>query len=225
VSLTCSYRGGLAVLGGLAIAGGLFAWGGLARKGPTAAIQPSYDRQTGKLTQLAYDSDHDGRPDTWTDMDGARPLRTRVDRNGDGKVDRWEEYDSAGALAKIGFSRRDTGIADAWVPAHRDGSIERIEISSTADERHIDRWEYYDVSKKGPDGKEALIRVEEDTKGDGKPHKWETYRDGALEIVAFDQDGDGIPDLRLTYSASALSLIESHPDGSGRFSVRTVVGK
>jgi hypothetical protein len=225
VSLTCSYRGSLAVVGGLAIAGGLFAWGGVARKGASAAIQPSYDKQTGKLTQLAYDSDHDGRPDTWTDMDGARPLRTRVDRNGDGKVDRWEEYDSAGALAKIGFSRRDTGIADAWVPVQRDGSIARIEISSTADERHIDRWEYYDVSRKGPDGKEALIRVEEDTKGDGKPHKWETYRDGALETVAFDQDGDGIPDLRLTYSASTLTLIESHPDGSGGFSVRTVVGK
>lgn len=222
--LTSAHRGALAIVGGLAIVG-FSAWSGAERKALGAAIQPSYDKQSGKLTQLAYDSDHDGRPDTWTDMDGAKPLRARVDKNGDGKIDRWEEYDANGALVKIGFSRRDTGIADAWVSAHRDGSIERIEISSTADERHIDRWEYYDVTRQGADGKDVLVRVEEDTKGDGKPHKWETYSDGALETVAFDEDGDGVPDRRLTYRQSALSLIESHPDGSGRFTSRTVVPK
>ncbi len=39
-----------------------------------AGINPTYDRQTGKLTQLEFDSNHDGRPDTWTDMDGTRPV-------------------------------------------------------------------------------------------------------------------------------------------------------
>jgi hypothetical protein len=184
-------------------------------------IRPTYDKQTGKLTQLAYDSDHDGRPDTWTDMDGTRPVQTRIDRNGDGKIDRWEDYDASGALVRVGFSRRDDGKPDAWAYPNRNGAIERIEISSTGNPNKIDRWEYYDPSTATPDGKGALVRAEEDTVGDGRPHKWETYGDGALETAAFDEDGDGRPDRRLVYRASVLTAIESKPDGAGRFTVRT----
>jgi hypothetical protein len=204
---------------------GLSVWANSDRTATTAAIKPSYDKTTGKLTQLSYDSNHDGRADTWTDMDGTKPLRSRIDRNGDGRIDRWEEYDDAGALAKVGFSRKDDGHADAWVSASGEKSIQRIEISSTGDEHKIDRWEYYDSSQAGPDGRGALVRVEEDTTGDGKPHKWETYRGGALETVAFDEDGDGKPDRRFVYRGAALSVIESHPDAAGRFTVRTEVKK
>jgi hypothetical protein len=56
-------------------------------------------------------------------------------------------------------------------------------------------------------------------------HKWETFRDGALETVAFDEDGDGKPDRRLTYHGVALAVIESQPDASGRFAKRTEVKK
>jgi hypothetical protein len=188
-----------------------------------AEIRPTYDKQTGKLTQLAYDSDRDGKPDTWTDMDGTRPVQTRIDRNGDGKIDRWEDYDASGALVRVGFSRHDDGRPDAWAYSNRSGGIERIEISSRGDDRKIDRWEYYDPSKATPDGKSALIRAEEDTIGDGKPHKWETYREGMLESVAFDENGDGRPDRRLSYRSSVLVAIESHPDGAGRFAVRKEV--
>jgi len=222
VPLSYSHKAGIAALGGLAIVG-FAAWVGAGHTDSGAGITPTYDKQTGKLTQLAYDSDHDGRPDTWTDMDGALPLRTRIDRNGDGRIDRWEEYDAAGRLAKVGFSRLDNGIADAWVSPRPDGAIERIEVSSSGDPHKINRWEYYDVSKSGPEGPGPLVRAEEDTVGDGKPHKWETFRDGALETVAFDEDGDGIVDRRLTYSGSALVLIESKPAADGRFTVGTVV--
>ena len=190
---------------------GLSVWANADRTGATAAIKPTYDTTTGRLTQLSYDSDHDGRADTWTDMDGTRPLRSRIDRNGDGKVDRWEEYDASGTLVKVGFSRKDDGRADAWVSASGENAIQRIEMSSTGDERKIDRWEYYDVSHAGADGRGVLVRVEEDTAGDGNVHKWETYRDGALETVAFDEDGDGKPDRRLTYRGTAPALIESQP--------------
>lgn len=219
----CHHRDVAGVLIGMAILG--LSAGACSAQKDTSAVQPTYDKTTGKLTQLSYDSDHDGRPDTWTDMDGTRPLRTRIDRNGDGKIDRWEEYDATGALVKVGISTKNDGRADAWIVSGGDASIERVEISSTGDEHKIDRWEYYARSNADPDGKGALIRVEQDTKGDGKPHKWETYRDGALETVAFDEDGDGKPDRRFTYQGSALTLIESHADSSGNFSVRTVVRK
>src|SRR5262245_13149036 len=175
------------------------------------------------MPELSYDSNHDGRPGTWTDMDGSRPLRSRIDRNGDGTIDRWEEYDAAGALAKVGLSRRNDGHPDAWISRPNDASIQRVEISSTGDEHKIDRWEYYDPSKPGSNGLGLLVRVEEDPVGDGRPHKWETYRDGVLESVAFDEDGDGKPDRRLVYQDAKLTLIESEPDAHGRFTVRHTV--
>jgi hypothetical protein len=187
--------------------------------------KPTYDKNTGKLTQLTYDSNKNGVIDTWTDMDGTKPLRSRIDMNEDGKIDRWEYYDEAGKLLKVGFSRKQDGKADAWAFPGPDGKVSRIEISSTGDEKKIDRWEYYDASRAGvgPEGAGALVRAEIDTKGDGKPHQWETYENGALKTAEFDEDGDGKPDRRMTYGAGALTLIESAPDAKGTYTKRVTV--
>src|SRR5215208_8395074 len=72
-------------------------------------IKPTYDKETGRLKELTYDSNHNGKVDTWTDMDGARPVQTRIDRNEDGRIDRWEYYDPEAKLVKVGFSRKDDG--------------------------------------------------------------------------------------------------------------------
>lgn len=185
-----------------------------------ATVLPTYDRASGKLKELAYDSNGNGRPDTWTEMDGSTPLRSRIDGNEDGRIDRWEQYDGEGRLIKVGFSRSDNGKADAWAFSGPDGKIQRIELSSSADERKIDRWEFFDGSQSGPDGRGALVRAEEDTTRDGKPDKWETYEHAAIETVAFDEDGNGRPDRRLTYAAAGLLAIESNPDASGRYTRR-----
>ena len=183
-------------------------------------VRPTYDKVTGRLTQLTYDANNDGGVDTWVDMDGARPLQSRIDQNGDGKIDRWEQYDENGVLAKVGFSRKDDGKADAWAFPGAGGATYLIELSSTGDEHQIDRWEYYDASRGGYDDKRTLVRAEEDTDGDGRPDKWETYEGGAIQTVAFDEDHDGAPNRRLTYRGSAHVLIESQPDASGRFTKR-----
>ena len=182
----------------------------------TATIRPSYDNATGRLKELAYDANGNGRMDTWTEMEGSRPLRSRVDINEDGKIDRWEEYDENGGLAKVGFSRTNNGKPDAWVFSGADGKVRRIEISSTGDSSRIDRWEYYDAAQSGPDGRGALVRAEEDTTHDGRPDKWETYEHGILKTVAFDENGNGRPTRRLIYSSTARVVIESDPDASGR---------
>jgi hypothetical protein len=185
-------------------------------------IWPTYDKSSGRLIQLEYDATHDGRIDTWMDMDGTRPLRSRIDQNGDGKIDRWEEYDAGGALVRVGVSRKGDGQPDAWMRPSQDDGRQCLEISSSGDEHKIDRWEYYE--RGGPAGEQGmLVRAEEDTIGDGRPHKWETYRAGALETVAFDEDGDGVPDRRLTYQNAALVLIESRPQPDGHFALRTAV--
>jgi antitoxin component YwqK of YwqJK toxin-antitoxin module len=169
--------------------------------------QATYDQKTGKLTELTYDRNKNGKIDTWTEMDGARPVRSRSDLDEDGKIDRWEYYDDKGNLAKVGFSRKHDGRADAWAFSGPDGKVERIEISSTSDEKKIDRWEHYENG--------ILVRAEEDTNGDGRPDKWETYENGAVKTASMDENGDGKPDRRLTYAGGALVLIESEPDATG----------
>ena len=203
---------------------GLSVWANADRTGATAAIKPTYDKTTGKLTQLSYDSDHDGRADTWTDMDGTRPLRSRIDRNGDGKVDRWEEYrrqrnpGEGGVLQKRRRSCRRVGVG-VWRErhsTHRDVVDRRRAQESIAGNTTTCRTP-------APTGGGVLVRVEEDTAGDGSVHKWETYRDGTLETVAFDEDGDGKPDRRLTYRGTAPGAHRIAAGASGRFTKRTEV--
>lgn len=177
-----------------------------------AGIRPTYDTSTGQLKELTLDSNRNGRIDTWTEMDGARPIQTRIDRNEDGRLDRWEYYDTSAQLVKVGFSRKDDGKPDGWAYSGADGRIQRIEISSVADENTIDRWEQHDGS--------GLVSAEEDTNADGVVDKWETYRGGALSSAAFDEDRDGKPDRRMTYDAGALVSIETGLDASGKFTKR-----
>jgi hypothetical protein len=183
---------------------------------------PTYDKTTGKLTRLTYDRNKNGVIDTWTDMDGPKPLRSRIDLDEDGKIDRWEYYDAAGTLVKVGFSRRKDGKADAWAFPGADGMVERVEASSTGDEKRIDRWEHYAASRAGANGDATgpLVASEEDTNGDGRPDTWETYEDGAIASVQFDADHDGRPDRRLTYADGRLVSIESAPDAGGRYTKR-----
>jgi len=176
---------------------------------------PTYDKTTGRLIEITYDRNKNGKIDTWTEMQGAKPLRSRIDLDEDGKIDRWEHYDDKGSLTKVGFSRKQDGHEDAWAYSGPDGKVARVETSSTGDEHKIDRREFYEG--------DGLARAEEDTDVNGKVDRWETYDSGALKTAAMDEDGDGIPDRRFTYAGGTLVLIESVPDASGTFTRQVAV--
>ena len=186
-----------------------------------ATTKATYDNASGKLTELTYDANKNGRIDTWTEMDGTRPVRSRIDSNEDGRIDRWEYYDGAGTLTKVGFSRKAADTPDAWAYPAASGGIERIDISSAGDPARIDRREFYDASRtsagSAPETPGTLLRVEEDTNGDGRADKWERYAGGVVSTVEFDEDHDGRPDRRLSYKESNLVLIETAPDAAGRY--------
>lgn len=176
---------------------------------------PTYDKSTGKLKELTFDFNKNGKIDTWTEMDGARPVRARMDLDEDGTLDRWEYYDVNAKLVKVGFSRRDDGKPDAWAFQNAQGQVERVEASSAYDEQKIDRWE---IHKDG-----VLHTAEEDVDLDGVRDRWETYEAGVLKTAAFDEDRDGRPDRRLTYdTAGAIVLIETEPDGKGLYQIKTI---
>ena len=163
-------------------------------------VQADYDKRTGRLRQLTYDSNKNGKPDSFSYMDGTKVLRVEVDKDEDGKIDRWEYYGADQKLEKVGLSRLNTGKVDEWAYQGADGTVARIEMSTKHDGK-VGRTELYE--------KGALVRAEEDTDGNGIPDKWETYSDGVLTSVAFDTEGTGRPTRRLVYGKDGtLSRID-----------------
>lgn len=174
---------------------------GCRRAPENGRIQATYDPETGRLSELTYDANGDGRPDSWTHMDGTRLLRAEVDTDADGVIDRWEYYTPDRKLEKVGISRANDGIVDAWVFEAPGGTVERIEVSTNRD-GVVDRTEYYEGGR--------LVRADQDTNGDGATDKWETFSNGALTSVAFDTEGLGQPTRRLLYAPDgSLERIES----------------
>jgi hypothetical protein len=174
----------------------------------TNKLEASYNEKNGKLEVLKYDSDGDGKFDTVSYMDGTRIVRIEIDRDEDGKVDRWEYYGPGQKLEKVGFSRANDGIEDAWSIIDDNGSVARIEIATKRDGKP-NRFEYYTDN--------VLTRVEEDTDGDGRVDKWETYDGQRLASVAFDLRHRGTPDRRLVYGTDGSARMEIDETGTGQF--------
>jgi antitoxin component YwqK of YwqJK toxin-antitoxin module len=163
-------------------------------------VQAHYD-ETGKLRQLTYDSNKNGRPDSFSYMNGTKVLRVEIDKDEDGKIDRWEYYGDDQKLEKVGLSRLNSGKVDEWAYQGSDGTVARIETSTKHDGK-VGRTEFYE--------KGTLVRAEEDTDGNGTADKWETYSNGVVASVAFDSEGTGRPTRRLVYGKDGtLSRIET----------------
>src|SRR5262252_4400061 len=118
---------------------------GCGKPGTEKRIEPVYDKTTGRLQTLKYDSDGDGKIDTVSYMDGSVVLRIEIDMDEDGKVDRWEYYGPDQKLEKVGFSRANDGREDAWWYAGPDDAT-RIEVSTHRDGK-VDRIEHYEKDR------------------------------------------------------------------------------
>jgi len=168
-------------------------------------VQAVYDQETGRLRELNYDSNKNGKTDSIGYMDGTRVLRVEVDKDEDGKVDRWEYYGADQKLEKVGLSRANDGTVDQWVYQGTDGTVVKMEISTLCDGK-VQRTEKYEHG--------ALAAVEEDTDSNGAVDKWETYSGGVLTSVAFDTEGTGHPTRRLVYGSNGAIRIETSADAS-----------
>jgi hypothetical protein len=161
-----------------------------------------YDGDTGRLRRLTFDSNDDGRNDAVGVMDGARIKVIEIDRNNDGLIDRWDFYNAEGRLEKVGFSQQGDGVMDAVAFYTADERLLRREISTRHDGR-FDRREFYEAG--------VLAQVEEDSNGDGRIDRWETYQPNPshasdeppsiMTEASFDDTFTGHPTRRLTYRA------------------------
>jgi hypothetical protein len=178
-----------------------------------------YDPVSGRLRELAFDTTQNGRNDSIGFMDGTQIQRIEVDEDEDGKVDRWEFYDANRRLERAGFSRQRNGVLDGIAFYGKGGEVERVEVSTRGD-GVFNRIEFYRF--------ESLARVEEDTNGDGRTDKWETYTVGRrgtpdqsppIATASFDDSFRGTPSRRLVYRPDGTGVlrIEVDPDGDGTF--------
>jgi len=173
---------------------GAAACGSPPKDAANARVKPEYDEHSGRLTRIAYDSNGDGKPDTWAYMDGTTVVRVEVDEDGDGQIDRWEFHRprAESQASRAGQTGRAGGAGQIGQTTYVSPleTIEHIE-RSTRHDGTVSRWEYFEQGE--------LTRVEEDTDGDGKVDKWETYAAGTLSSMALDTTGRGSPDRRLIY--------------------------
>ena len=133
-------------------------------------IEPVYDPDTGRLRQLRYDSDGNGKVDTVSYMDGARVLRIEIDKDEDGKVERWEYYDAARKLERVGLSRANDGVEDAWSYMGPDGKVSRVAISTRRD-GSISRTEFYQADLPANAGIPSLMNGQGSLRTQvGQPH-------------------------------------------------------
>ena len=153
-------------------------------------VSAVYSPKSGRLSELRVDIAKDGKPDIISYMDGTKFLRIEVDSDENGRVDRWEYYGPNQKLEKVGYSRADDGKVDSWAYQGADGSVAKLEISTRRD-GVVNRTEFYE--------KNARVRAEEDTNGDGRIDKWETYDGDALSSVGFDLTNSGKPTTTIDY--------------------------
>jgi hypothetical protein len=184
------------------------------------APNAEYDPASGRLRLLSHDADGDGRLDTFIHMDGTRLIRIEHDPDGDGAIDRWDFFTEARTVDKVGLSSANDGIMDWQAFYAPDGSLMRVAIS-TKRNGTFDRVEVYQ--------RDVLVRTEEDTNGDGRTDKWDTYRPlpnaglgelpYAITSTAVDESGSGQPERRFIYGPNgSIARIEVRPNiGSDLF--------
>jgi hypothetical protein len=165
----------------------------------TSEVQPTYNKDSGRLERISFVRNRDSGLDAWLVMDGTRVVRAELDEDFDGAVDRWEYYGDQAVPAAA-------APIDGLAPR---GALVRAEQATRGDGK-INRREFYVNGQ--------LSTVEEDTTGDGKVDKWETWSGGALQVMALDTKGTGKPDRRLVYPGDGSSpRLEVDEAGTGAF--------
>ncbi len=191
-----------------------------------AGEQPraEYDETTGRLREIVFDANKNGKNDTVSYMDGTRIVRIELDLDENGKVERWDFYRPDGKLDKVGLASQNDGVMDSQAFYTAGGELQRIEISTKRDSR-FDRTEFYE--------KNVLVRSQDDANGDGRPDKWDEYTARpdhppgepayAITATAFDDSGSGRPERRFVYGPNgSIARVEADPDGTSRWQVRPV---
>lgn len=185
-----------------------------------------FDEKTAQLVRVDEDRDYDGRIDAWNTYASGVLVTRQLDESGDGKVDAWETYAggrmtarevdrdgngtrdafyvyTAGALTEERHDTKGSGKIDRIV-RYQGGHIAVVEEDRDADGQ-IDAWSHYATDASGD---EVVVKVERDTKGDGKPDTFEIFEQQGGKTVLTrreeDVNQDGTADIVSIYDKGKL---------------------
>jgi len=159
-----------------------------------STTRATYDSVNGRLRQITYDANKNGRVDTVTHFDGTRILRTEIDTDEDGRVDRIEFPGTDGALIRLEVSLKRDGRIDRW-EHYEHGTVVRAEEDANGDGRP-DKWEQYQGGR--------LSAVSLDNDADGRADRKLTYgAEGELSLIESNPDRNGVYQTRLDIHAQA----------------------
>lgn len=185
-----------------------------------------FDEKTKQMVRVELDRDYDGRIDVWSRYEAGGVIERELDENADGKPDAWERYVN-GRMVSREVDRDGNGVRDAFYLYQGDalveerhdtkgaGRVDRIvryqnrHLAGTEEDRddngQIDAWSKYGLDIGGA---EVVVRVERDTKGDGKPDTFEDFEQQGGKTVMTrreeDINQDGTADVISTYDKGKL---------------------
>jgi hypothetical protein len=140
-----------------------------------------YDEKTGRLKKLDYDSNKNGKMDSFSYWDATRCIRIEMDQDEDGKIDRWEYYDEKNKIERVGSSSKDDEVQDTYAYPDANGFLAKVETDTNRDGA-IDKRETY-VLKPGTDLR-VLASVEFNFDAAGQPGQRLHYKtDGSFDRV------------------------------------------
>ncbi len=175
-----------------------------------------YD-EGGALVREERDRTGDGQADTWTEIAGSHPTERREDRNADGQADIVIHYVEGRATSQTEDSNLD-GQPDRFTRFEA-GVARSIEQDRDHDGQ-VDARAEFDA-----EGNKRAEHQDEDRDGDFEIAI--LYRQGVRERVEEDTRGDGRPDVVVIYATDApsdpqtggppIARREVDSDGDGRF--------
>jgi len=133
-----------------------------------------YDPKTGRLKKMDYDSNKNGKIDSFSYWDATRCIRIEMDQNEDGKIDRWEYYDEHNKIERVATSSRDDEVQDTWSYPDAAGFLARVETDLNRDGA-IDKREFF-VPRPADPVSRVLSVLEIDFDQAGNPGRRLYYR-------------------------------------------------
>ncbi len=157
------------------------------KKGPQGQRARDQSLNREGLGVATLDLNRDERADRWTITNGAGQLvRVEHDLNFDGNPDLWQYFDPQTSKLVEEELDLDFDFRVDLVVYYQDGVLARKDLSLAFDGQFTVAKFY--------DNQGELLRIEEDSDGDGKIDRWDYFEGGRRARIGWDEDKDGQPD-------------------------------
>lgn len=162
-------------------------------------------RESSKLP-TSWDTNGDGRKDTWAEYSKGKLIKYIYDENFDGKADRWCFFENNLILRDELDLNRDNQI-DRWNYYEPAGEISRSEHDLDYDSK-VEYIEYFKNSEK--------LKFTEDNDSDGNIDEWGIFEKGSMKERRWSFNNDNIIDKKALYKngRKIKELYDRNRDGS-----------